>query len=206
MVQKLQSSHQRFAQMAGTTADHSSHVAPTPSELLSSPMRSPPLPNHTFRPSPKEAPMRISINLLDQHGELPIRCQRLIRLPSERRPLPKQPPLSRLAIELEFRDPVIHPSRRIVPYHPHFDNQHILALDTIFRAHLMASVGRRAPTAQRPDDGFDALQFNFGERQRLPPSSSVPVRIPLLVSPQPPSESRQTRPHCAAWHAARPCP
>ncbi len=81
-------------------------------------MRSPPLPNHTFRPSPKEAPMRIAINLLDQHGELPMRCQRLIRLPSERRPLPKQPPLSRLAIELEFRDPVIHPSRRIVPYHP----------------------------------------------------------------------------------------
>src|SRR6266481_560638 len=73
----------------------------------SSPMRSPPLPNHTFRPSPKEAPMRIAINLLDQHGELPMRCQRLIRLPSERRPLPKQPPLSRLAIELEFRDPVI---------------------------------------------------------------------------------------------------
>ena len=90
-------------------------------------MRSPPLPNHTFRPSPKEAPMRIAINLLDQHGELPARCQRLIRLPSERRPLPKQPPLSRLAIELEFRDPVIHPSRRIVPYHPHLDNQHILA-------------------------------------------------------------------------------
>src|SRR6266850_1079814 len=29
--------------------------------------------------SPEEAAVRIAINLLDQHGELPIRCQRLIR-------------------------------------------------------------------------------------------------------------------------------
>jgi hypothetical protein len=105
--------------------------------------------------------MRVPIDFLNQYRKIAARCERLIRLPFERRPLPKQPPLTRLAIESQFRNPVIHPSRRIVPYHPHLDNQHILAFDPIFRAHLMASAGRGAPTTEWPDDGFDAPQFNF---------------------------------------------
>jgi hypothetical protein len=94
--------------------------------------------------------MRIPIDFLNQYRKIAARCERLIRLPFERRPLPKQPPLTRLAIESQFRNPVIHPSRRIVPYHPHLDNQHILARHDIpcAQAKTAAVFERRAAERQ----------------------------------------------------------
>jgi hypothetical protein len=112
--------------------------------------------------------MRIPVHLINQRGKIPIGRSRLICLPFERRALPEQPPLARFAIKPHFRDTVLHPSSRIVPHRPYFDNEHVVSLNAIFGAHLVASMGRRAPNAKPLDDGLDTLQLNFRESHPSP--------------------------------------
>src|SRR5450631_202164 len=140
--------------------------------------------------------MRIPVRLIKQPNKIPIGRPRLIRRPLERRALPEQPPLACFAIKTDFRDTVLHPSSRVVPHGPYFDNQHVLTLDAIFSAHLVASMGRRAPSAKRLDGGLDTLQLNFRECHSSPSrygrrsdsaslSSTVPTHGSRIVAISP---------------------
>ena len=104
------------------------------------------------------------INLLNQSAQFAACRQRLVPVPFQVRPLPKEPPLIGGSNVFELRDRGLDRYRRIIPFRPPLKDNDLMSLHAVFQTQLVLEMRRTALAAKPAHEVVDLLSLGLAKR------------------------------------------